>query len=465
MPIKEYQFYELTNAICSVCYIKLEAKIIIESDKVFMTKNCPEHGFQKVLVSTDVSYFLKCRAVLKSGQTPFHFNTLTERGCPYDCGLCPDHEQHSCVGIIEITDKCNLECPVCYAESSPKQTKSRTIEEVDFLLESLIRNEIEPDVVQISGGEPTIHPEFFDILRLAKSKPIKHLMVNTNGLTIARSPDFCKKLKEFCPGFEIYLQFDSLQDKPYKELRGENLLSLKLKAIENLNKNNISTNLVVTVKKGTNDHEMGDLIKFAMEQECVRGITFQPIQNAGRVKDYSPIEDRLTLSEIRQNIIKQQELFVADDILPVPCHPDCIAMAYALKYQGKMVPLTRMIDMKTLIQATENNITMEKTQELRQYFFDLFSASVPPMKMTEKLFQLLCCIPKMQTPKNLAYDNLFRIIIMQFMDAETLDMRSVKKTCVHIVHHDGRVIPFDTYNLLYRNGKSIPSVKSFERMK
>ena len=465
MPIKDYQFYELTNGICSTCFQKLEAKIIIENEKVFMVKQCQDHGYQKVLVSTDVPYFLQCRSVLKSGQTPYQFNTETIRGCPYDCGLCPDHEQHSCIGIIEITDRCNLECPICYAESSPKQTKTRTLEKVEFLLESLIKNEKEPDVVQISGGEPTIHPEFFDVLRLAKTKPIKHLMVNTNGITIARSPDFCKKLTEFCPGFEIYLQFDSLQEKPYQELRGENILSLKLKAIENLNKNKISTNLVVTVKKGLNDHEMGDLIRFALEQECVRGITFQPVQNAGRTSGYRSAEDRLTLSEIRNNITKQQDLFVPEDILPVPCHPDCIAMAYALKYQGKNIPLTRMIDMKTLIEATENNITMEKTQELRKYFFDLFSASVPPLKMTEKLFQLLCCIPKMQKPKNLAYENLFRIIIMQFMDAETLDMRSVKKTCVHIVHDDGRVIPFDTYNLFYRSGKSLPTFKPLLRVK
>jgi uncharacterized radical SAM superfamily Fe-S cluster-containing enzyme len=453
MSDRPYLYYELTNSICTTCYRKVEAKIVIQNDRVYLQKRCPRHGFEKVLISTDPDYYQRSRLTLKPGQLPIKFNTPIRYGCPYDCGLCPDHEQHSCLTLVEITDACNLSCPVCYAESGPHRQTHRSLEQVEFMLDCVVRNEAEPDIVQISGGEPTIHPQFFEILDAARRRPIKHLMVNTNGIRIAREPEFAARLKEYLPGFELYLQFDSLEEQPLRDLRGADLRRVRLEALENLNRHNISTTLVVTVKKGSNDRELGRIIDFALKQPCVRGVTFQPIQAAGRLENFNADHDRLTLSEVRQNILDQSSIFKPDDIIPVPCHPDALAMGYALKLGGKTVPLTSMIDPKVLLQGQGNTIVYERNPELRDHVFKLFSTSHSPESATTSLKQLLCCLPLVSVPEAMTYNHVFRVLIIKFMDAADFDVRSVKKSCIHIVHPDGRIIPFDTFNLFYRDDK------------
>ena len=453
MSDRPYLFYELTNSLCPQCLRKVEAKVLFQDDKVYLQKWCPEHKLQWVLISTDVEYYKLSRQTLKAGQMPKKFNTPIKYGCPYDCGLCPDHEQHSCLTLIEVTDQCNLTCPVCYSESSPQRLTHRSIEQIEFMMDCCVRNEGEPDVVQISGGEPTIHPEFFKILDLAKARPIKHLMLNTNGLKIATDANFARRLKDYMPGFEIYLQFDSLKSKPLKVLRGVDLSDVRRRALDRLNEHNISTTLVVTLKKGLNDDEIGSIIDFALQQRCVRGVTFQPIQAAGRLEEFDPARDRLTLGEIRQQILKQSPIFKPSDVIPVPCHPDCLAMAYALKIDGQVIPLTGLIDPQLLLHGEGNTIIYEKNQELRDTLFKLFSTAASPSSSAYSLKQLLCCLPLIETPSHIGYDNVFRILIMQFLDAYNFDVRSVKKTCVHIVHTDGRIIPFDTFNMFYRDGR------------
>jgi len=453
MPDRPYLFYELTNSLCSTCYRKVEAKVVIQDECVYLHKWCPEHRLQKVLISTDAEYYKLSRQTLKPGQMPLKFNTPIRYGCPYDCGLCPDHEQHSCLTLVEITDQCNLTCPVCYSDSSPRRPTHRSMEQIEFLLDCVVRNEGEPDVVQISGGEPTIHPQFFQVLDAAKRRPIKHLMVNTNGVRIAQDAAFARRLKAYMPGFEVYLQFDSLRPEPLRALRGLDLSDVRRKALERLNEHNISTTLVVTLKKGLNDHEIGETIDFALKQRCVRGVTFQPIQDAGRVEDFDPAKDRLTLGEVRQQILRQSTVFKPSDVIPVPCHPDCLAMAYALKLDGKVTPLTGMVDPQVLLHGEGNTILYEQSKSVRGELFKLFSTAASPGSSALSLKQLLCCLPMVLTPPHITYDNIFRVIIMQFLDVHNFDVRSVKKTCVHIAHPDGRIIPFDTYNMFYRDEK------------
>jgi hypothetical protein len=288
---------------------------------------------------------------------------------------------------------------------------------------------------------------------MARARPIKHLMVNTNGLKIASDPEFARRLKDYMPGFEVYLQWDSLRPDPLKALRGQDLCETRRRALERLNEHNISTTFVVTLKKGLNDGEIGELIDFALKQRCVRGVTFQPIQIAGRVENFNPATDRLTLGEIRQKILSQASVFKPADVIPVPCHPDCLAMAYALKLGDNVLPLTGLIDPKVLLHGEGNTIVYERDSRLRAELFKLFSTAASPQSSQWSLRQLLCCLPQVSVPPSVTYDNIFRIIIMQFLDAWNFDVRSVKKTCVHIAHPDGRIIPFDTYNLFYRDGR------------
>jgi uncharacterized radical SAM superfamily Fe-S cluster-containing enzyme len=183
----------------------------------------------------------------------------------------------------------------------------------------------------------------------------------------------------------------------------------------------------------------------------VRGVTFQPIQHAGRSENFDPARDRLTLAEVRQQILKQSKIFQPRDVVPVPCHPDCLAMAYALKMDNCVTPLTGMVDPQLLLHGEGNTIMYEQNKPLRELLFKLFSTGASPAGSATSLRQLLCCLPLIDAPAHVTYDNIFRIIIMQFLDPHNFDVRSVKKTCVHIVHPDGRVIPFDTYNLFYRD--------------
>ncbi|MGL4392277.1 MAG: radical SAM protein, partial [Fusobacteriaceae bacterium] len=428
-----------------------DAKIIEENGKIFLLKNCPIHGEEKVLTSDDYEYYKFSQEFIRPSDMPFQWNTEIKKGCPFDCGLCSDHEQHSCLSVVEITEACNLNCPICYANSGTQESKQHlSMEKIKKMLDLVVANEKEPDIIQISGGEPTIHPEFFAVLDYAKTLPVRHLMVNTNGLKIATDENFTKKLSEYMPQFEIYLQFDGLEDEIYLDIRGAKLLDTKKRALEMLNKYNISTTLVVTLKRGVNDNKIGDIMNFAMKQKCVRGVTFQPVQIAGRHADFSPEINRLTLSEVRREIYTQSNFFKKEDIIPVPCHPECLAMGYGLKLHGDFVPLTSFIDKKILLDA-RNTISYETNDEIKNAIQSLFSLNTTVTNSLSKLNKLLCCLPKVLLPKQITYENVFRIIIMKFQDAHDMDMKNIKKSCVHIVHPDGeKIIPFETYNLFYR---------------
>lgn len=452
MPEKDYTYYDFTISLCTKCLKRVDAKIIFEHEQVFMVKRCPEHGMEKVLIATDIEYYKNTRNYNKPSEAPLKTNTNTHYGCPYDCGLCQDHEQHSCLTVIEITDRCNLTCPTCYAMSSPHYGRHRTVEEVEAMLDTIVANEGTPDVVQLSGGEPTLHPEFFRILDIAKTKPIRHLMVNTNGIRIANDEGFAERLATYMPDFELYLQFDSFKPEALIQLRGKDLTDTRKKALEKLNALNLSTTLVVTLQQGLNDDEVGEIIDFALKQKCVRGVTFQPVQVAGRNEDFDPALHRITLTDVRRKILEQSPVFQPNDIVPVPCNPDALAMGYALKIGGEVFPLTRYIDPSILLNSARNTIVYEQDENLHEQVIRIFSTGVSVDAVTEDMQSLLCCLPQIQAP-GLSYDNLFRIIIMRFIDAYDFDVRAIKKSCVHIVHKDGRIIPFETMNLFYRDEK------------
>ena len=453
MPVKNYTYYDFTISLCPECLRRVDAKIIFEDGNVYMLKTCPDHGFHKVLIADDIEYYKNIRNYNKASEAPLKANTNTHYGCPYDCGLCQDHEQHSCVSVVEITDRCNLTCPTCYAMSSPHYGSHRTLEEVERMFDIVVANEGEPDVVQISGGEPTIHPQFFEILDIAKTKPIRHLMVNTNGIRIAKDKEFTKRLASYMPDFELYLQWDSFKPSALETLRGKNLVEERMKALEHLNEFNVSTTFVVTLQKGLNDDEIGEIIEFALKQKCCRGVTFQPTQIAGRNEHFDPATDRITLTEVRRKILEQTKIFESNDLVPVPCNPDALVMGYALKLNNQVMPLTRYIDPAILLDNTKRNtIVYEQDAELKDQLIQIFSTGISVDRVDENMKQLLCCLPDIYAP-GLNYDNLFRIIIMRFIDAWDFDVRAIKKSCVHIVHKDGRIIPFETMNLLYRDEK------------
>lgn len=484
-PTRPYLFYDTAVSLCGTCFRRVDGKIVFEDERVYLLKRCPQHGFERVLMADDVEYYRRCREVfLKPPEMPLHWNTPVKYGCPYDCGLCPDHEQHSCLSLLEITDVCNLDCPICYAASGTHRTTHRPLEQVERMLDTIVRNEMEPDIVQISGGEPTVHPEFFAILDAAKRRPIKHLMVNTNGIRLATEDGFAERLARYMPKFELYLQFDSLGRDALMQLRGADLRRVRERALERLNAVGISTTLVVTVERGVNDGELGAIVDFALTQPCVRGVTFQPVQQAGRLRGYNAGEHRLTLTEVRRRILEQTSVFKPEDLIPVPCHPDSLAMGYALKLAGGVTPLTSMIPPEVLINGAANTIIYEQDKGVRAHLaqhpevlakavanpvkdgiFKLFSTNHSPQSQASTLRELLCCLPQVLQPKDLSYQNLFRVLIVQFIDADSFDLRSIRKTCIHIAHPDAeQLIPFDTFNLFYRDELEQTRLEPLRRM-
>lgn len=449
MPNRPYIYYDYTKSLCPTCLELIDAKIVFEDDKVWMLKHCKTHGDSRVMIADDVEYYKQIRNFNKQSEIPLKFNTKVHYGCPYDCGLCTDHEQHSCLSIVEVTDRCNLACPTCYANSAPNYGRHRTLEEIEKMFDTVVENEGEPDVVQISGGEPTVHPQFFEILDIAKSKPIRHLMLNTNGIRIAKDEKFAEKLASYMPDFEIYLQFDSFKPEVLEKLRGEDLTKIREKAIEHLNKYNISTTLVITLQKGENDDEIGKILEYATKQKCVRGVTFQPTQVAGRNDNYDDNNGRITLTEVRRKIYEQYPVFTPQDLIPVPCNPDALCMAYALKIGDEIMPMTNLINPDDLLNNTKNTIVFENDEKLKNHMLNLFSTGISVDCAEEEFGELMCCLPRVKSD-NLHYENLFRIIIMNFMDAYDFDVRAVKKSCVHIVDKRYKMVPFETMNLFYR---------------
>jgi uncharacterized radical SAM superfamily Fe-S cluster-containing enzyme len=318
------------------------------------------------------------------------------------------------------------------------------------MLETILASEGEPDIVQISGGEPTEHPDILGILKRARQLPIRHLMLNTNGVRIANDAAFVDALAELAPGFEVYLQFDALDDHGLQQIRGANLSAIRRRALENLERAGISTTLVVTVKRGVNDHAVADILQYARDWQCVRGVNYQPIQDAGRNPAFDKNKDRILLSDIRRRLIDDSGIFGEQDIIPLPCNPEYIAIGYALRNGRNLTPILSMLPHEDFVGNASNSIAFERNPELKQRLFDLLSLSSTAANSPARLASLLCCLPSVPVPEDIGYEHVFRVSIVQFLDRFNFCLAGVKRSCIHIVQTDGRIIPFDTYNLFYR---------------
>jgi uncharacterized radical SAM superfamily Fe-S cluster-containing enzyme len=451
---EDYLFLESTTSLCSECLEKVEAKIISKDNKVYIKKNCEKHGEQIELLEDSLEYHKSKQDYLKPGtKTPTQ--TKVSKGCPFDCGLCPNHEQHTCNGLIEVTQNCDLNCFNCYANSSTnnKHLDIKTIEKMLDFFRDIEGNK--PEILHISGGEPTTHPEILKIIEIAKNKNLRYILLNTNGLRISKDEGFVKELSKFRGRFEIYLQFDSLNDDDYKLIRGKSLLAVKMKAIENLRKYKIPITLVVTIQKGINDKELHKIIKFAMETKGIRGVNFQPLAFFGRnPRDIDP-KNRITLSGIIKNLEETVPELQKGDIIPLPCHLERVGVCYFFKKDNKFVPLTRHVKVKDSLSILDNTFAFDAEKILKEKKLEIAKKVISGCCSFDKntLFEL---IPKnylkMTDEEQMDYwdNNMFRISISSFVDKYNFDMKSLQKECVHVITPDLKRIPFSAYNLLHR---------------
>lgn len=444
---RDYRYHEATLSLCPECRQRIPAKLVIRNDSVYLRRHCPSHGETEVLFEADARFHLAKRSYDKPG-TASVTQTPVVKGCPFDCGLCPEHDQHTCIGLIEITQRCDMNCPVCFANGGGGGLLD--LEQIGRMLDFYQSAEGgRGEILQISGGEPTTHPEILEMIRLAKAKQFKYIMLNTNGLRIARDPEFVQALVEFRPGFEIYLQFDGWEEQTYRKLRGQNLLNEKLAAIRNLQEHNIPLTLVATVEQGINERELGRLIHFGLTETGVRGINIQPVAYFGRTLPCP--EERLTLTGVLQQIEKQMKgMLRVDEFIPLPCNVERVALTYLLKTGSEFLPITRNADVRQYLSLIDNTFAFKLDDLLVRLKSNLFQAEYC-CECMRFLHDFKKLIPKgfnVQAPD--AIENTFRISVTSFVDANNFDLKSMQKECVHIITPDLRRIPFSAYNLLYR---------------
>src|SRR5258708_1402563 len=369
----DYVFHELTRSICPACRLVIDAKILLRDNKVYMSKRCPRCGPFMSLVYGDAEAYVSFARYNKPGTIPLAYGTAHDLGCPHDCGLCPDHEQHACLGIIEVNSACDMDCPLCFADAAPGF--SLTLEEVGQMLDDYVRTEGRPEVLQFSGGEPTIHPQIIDFIRAAQARDIRFVMVNTNGKRIARDDRFLEQLNQVRP--VLYFQFDGFERETYRIIRGEpGILEEKLRALDRLAQIGLDVTIVPAIERGVNEHEIGRIAEFAIEHPAIRGITFQPAFHAGRYMNHDPM-NRMTIPEIIRQIETQTAgKFVTSHFEPVPCClPTCNSVTYAFVEGDKVTPLSRIINVNDYLDYITNRIVPDFSHEIRTTLQGLWSSS------------------------------------------------------------------------------------------
>jgi len=416
---------------------------------VYLRKRCPNHGWHEAVVSSDADWYLSSLKYNKPGAMPYDFATSVKDGCPFDCGLCPEHQQHTCIGIIDITTRCNLVCPTCFADAGSGYDLS--VPQVEAILNRLMETEGQPEIVQISGGEPTIHPQIFDILGAADACGVRLVLLNTNGLRLAEEPGFVRQLARYRP--TTYLQFDGVTAETYQALRGRDLRDIKERALDRLAEAGLYAILVATVVQGVNDSEIGDILQYGLRHPAVVGVNYQPVTYAGRCLNHHDPLHRTTVPDVLHALEEQTEgLFRISDFRPVPCpHPTCSACTAAFIDGEQVIPIPRILNVDDYLDFFTNRAGPEVIAELGPALEDLWSmAAVVGSDKTIDALNCVACgisIPLSSKP-DLSPEQFFLVQVHGFMDEHTFDLKRLMKCCVHQLLPDGRAMPFCAYNNL-----------------
>jgi uncharacterized radical SAM superfamily Fe-S cluster-containing enzyme len=468
------QFIKKTKSICPDCLKVLNSNVFEEDNIVYIEKECSEHGNFKEIYWSDYEQYQRAEKFRCDGDGIQNPRTETKLECPNDCGICPQHKSHTALAIVDITNRCNLKCPVCFVNAtSAGYVYEPSKEEIFNMLENLRNNEpVPPPALQFSGGEPTIRADLFELVRKAKELGFHHVEINTNGLRLSQSVDYCRGLLESGVS-TVYLQFDGLTSDVYEFTRGIDLLDVKMKAIENCREAGLSIVLVVTLVKGVNDHQLGDIIRFALKNfDIVRCVNVQPVSLCGRIPEKERNKMRITIPDFMRLVEEQTEGKIkVSDFLPVPSvvpiskvvaalkdkryveftvHPHCGVATYVFVEGEDMIPINRYGNVEKFIKSM-NKIYEEAMKghnkkaklrligALRHIKFGLLRKSLLPILRTGSYKSL----------GNL-HRKMLLISSMHFMDPYNFDLERVQRCGIHYALPDGRIIPFCSMNSIHR---------------
>ena len=477
------------RSLCPECLLPIPAMEFVEEGRVVMQKACPAHGAFRDIVFSDAEMFLRMEE--------WHFGDGHgfanpagggEGACPERCGICGWHTSHTSLANVDLTSRCNLACPICFADANRRPYELSFEQAVETLRGFRAQRPAPAFAVQFTGGEPTVHPRFLDIVASAKALGFSHIQAASNGVRFA-DQDFARRARD--AGLQyIYLQMDGTSDAVFERIRGKALLDTKLAVLESARQAGLRVIFVPTMVRGVNDHQVGDLLRLAFEHlDILSGISFQPMTFAGRVPEGDRLAQRFTLSDLSREFSAQTGLtHPRDDWFPlssaVPliryagalsgaslvnhtCHPHCGIMALLFVDQNRRaVPITRFVDLHGLLKEIDGLAgrteqvrfkTLSKVRAL-QALHRFFRSDRAPEGLT--FFRFLQTLDGF-ADKKFSWDDRYRgytyktfyVAGMHFMDAYNYDLERVCRCGVHYAAPDGRMYPFCTYNSgpTYRN--------------
>jgi uncharacterized radical SAM superfamily Fe-S cluster-containing enzyme len=464
-----------TRSLCPVCNRVVDADITEDEGKIWLDRICPEHGPSRYLYWSDARMYHRFEEYDAIGNGVANpQNTVAEDNCPASCGLCNYHHSQTLLANIDVTNRCNLNCDFCFANARA----CGFIYEPDFpeivKMLQLLRDEkpVPAPAVQFSGGEPTLRDDLPEIVRTAKAMGFPQVQIATNGIRIAKEPEFAQKLKD--AGLNtVYLHFDGVTKET------NSILAISEKAVANTERVKLGVVLVPTIIRGQNDHELGEIIRFAIAHTAVvRGVNFQPVAFTGAASDDDILKKRITIPDLLEGIeVQMGGLLKKDDFYPVPCvlpfsdlveaytgrpqvrftaHQHCGAATYVFVQDDGVVPVNRMVDVESLFESIEHMAdTIKKGGTINKYKALLegvreMHGSVRKGEQgntTEfwKLISKSLIGQNFEALREFHWNALF-IGTMHFMDKYNYDVERVKRCCIHYATPDGRLIPFCTYN-------------------
>jgi len=464
--IMEKSHLNETESLCPVCLKRVKATRLLQGGDVFMVKECRDHGsFRTVLWRGEPSMSGWQRP--KAPVRPDLCYGTVEKGCPFDCGLCDAHVQLPCSVLIEVTDRCNLNCTICFADSGRREAKDPSQEKISHLLERAMAA-AGPCNLQLSGGEPTLRDDLPDVVEIARNIGYSFIQVNTNGLRLAADTGYVKRLQ--AKGLSsVFLQFDGVDDAIYRSLRGKALLNKKLQAVRNCGDAGLGVILVPTLVRGINTDNIGAIVRQALQlAPAVRGVHFQPVSYFGRFPKQSGDEGRFTLPELMRSLDEQTEGLVrVSDFSPPGCeHAHCsfhatyihlaeggLRLIGAGAEDGCCSGETGAGGMKRTVETVSRRWRLPSSEQ--------FSNCLPIAKETS------CCrdrnpdVTRVEGPLDLdlflqeVASGTFTISAMAFQDVDNLDLERLRGCCISVISPDGRLIPFCAYNLTSREGKGL----------
>jgi len=423
-----------TTSLCPSCLRPVPGTVVERDGEVWLEKTCPEHGDDRALLASDAR---------------FHWNAGGEPGA---CGTSSCLDNHSCTLVFEITERCNLSCPTCFAGSSPHLSWQMDFDDFVRKLDRLrSRGKHDADMVQLSGGEPTIHPDILRMVTHCLDVGVRKVYVNTNGIRLARDMEFVRRLREADAGrdrLQFYVQFDGFDESTYTTIRGaEGLLDLKRRALANLAEVGLFALPVMTLTRGVNDTEVGAVVRMMLDAHPrMNTVMLQPAFYSGRYENERAAK-RLTLAEVTHMVEEQTDgLFAAEDFRPIPCsHPNCFALAVGLVRDGRVTPLSRYFPrFETWEEPGVAEFVSRLGDQMPQHMLET-------MADDETLDELLDLLASDTDEIDWSdYRNFVLIGIKPFMDAHTYDQDRIDRCCVHIVDRAGEPVSLCEYNAIRR---------------